>query len=225
MPIAKDLPFLRYPDFSLLLVARFLSAVAMLTQGVTLGWQVYSIARLDHSVEYSSFLVGMIGLAQFVPMFAFVLLAGETADRYDRRKILIACCALQVVCSASLAYIAGMDRPSLIGIFAVAALFGVGRAFTMPASASLGPMLVPREILPRAIGWNTLAMQTGMVIGPWLGGVICAISVPAAYATSAGLYVAAGVAVSLIGANAKPDHKGGARLKLIAEGLAYVWSN
>jgi MFS family permease len=95
----------------------------------------------------------------------------------------------------------------------------------MPAGASLGPMLVPREILPRAIGWNTLAMQTGMVIGPWLGGVICAISVPAAYATSAGLYVAAGVAVSLIGANTKPDHKGGARLKLIAEGLAYVWSN
>ncbi|MFA6141323.1 MAG: MFS transporter, partial [Hyphomicrobium sp.] len=87
MSQAKELPFLRYPDFSLLLLARFLSSVAMLTQSVTLGWQVYSIARLDHSIEYSSFLVGMIGLAQFVPMFAFVLLAGETADRYDRRKI------------------------------------------------------------------------------------------------------------------------------------------
>jgi len=110
---AKDLPFLRYRDFSLLLLGRLLSSVAMLTQSVTLGWQVYSIARLDHSVEYSSFLVGMIGLAQFVPMFAFVLLAGETADRYDRRKILIACCALQIVCSASLAYIAGMDRQEM----------------------------------------------------------------------------------------------------------------
>jgi MFS family permease len=225
MSQAKELPFLRYPDFSLLLVARFLSSVAMLTQSVTLGWQVYSLARLDHSIEYSSFLVGMIGLAQFVPMFAFVLLAGETADRYDRRKILIACCALQVVCSASLALLADMERPSLVGIFAVAALFGVGRAFTMPASASMGPMLVPREILPRAIGWNTLAMQGGMVLGPWLGGLLCAISVPAAYGTSAGLYVAAGIAVSFIAANTQPDHKGGARLKLIAEGLAYVWSN
>jgi MFS family permease len=225
MSQAKELPFLRYPDFSLLLVARFLSSVAMLTQSVTLGWQVYSLARLDHSIEYSSFLVGMIGLAQFVPMFAFVLLAGETADRYDRRKILIACCALQVVCSASLALLADMERPSLVGIFAVAALFGVGRAFTMPASASMAPMLVPREILPRAIGWNTLAMQGGMVLGPWLGGLLCAISVPAAYGTSALLYVAAGVAVSFIAANTQPDHKGGARLKLIAEGLAYVWSN
>jgi MFS family permease len=225
MSQAKELPFLRYPDFSLLLLARFLSSVAMLTQSVTLGWQVYSLARLDHSIEYSSFLVGMIGLAQFVPMFAFVLLAGETADRYDRRKILIACCALQVVCSAGLALLADMERPSLVGIFAVAALFGVGRAFTMPASASMGPMLVPREILPRAIGWNTLAMQGGMVLGPWLGGLLCAISVPAAYGTSAGLYVAAGIAVWFITANTQPDHKGGARLKLIAEGLAYVWSN
>ncbi len=225
MSQVKELPFLRYPDFSLLLVARFLSSVAMLTQSVTLGWQVYSLARLDHSIEDSSFLVGMIGLAQFVPMFAFVLLAGETADRYDRRKILLACCALQVVCSASLALLADMERPSLVGIFAVAALFGVGRAFTMPASASMAPMLVPREILPRAIGWNTLAMQGGMVLGPWLGGLLCAISVPAAYGTSALLYVAAGVAVSFIAANTQPDHKGGGRLKLIAEGLAYVWSN
>ena len=220
-----ELPFLRYANFSLLLLARFLSSVAMLTQSVTLGWQVYSIARVDHSIAYSSFLVGMIGLVQFVPMLGLVLLAGETADRYDRRKILLACCTLQVVCSASLAIIAGMDSPSLVAIFAMAALFGVGRAFTMPASASLGPMLVPREILPRAIGWNTLAMQIGMVIGPWLGGVLCAVSVPAAYWTAAMLYVAAGIAVTFIAANTKPDHKGGGRLKLIAEGLAYVWSN
>ncbi len=225
MSEVTDLLFRRYPNFSLLLLARFLSAVAMLTQGVTLGWQVYSIARLDHSVAYSSFLVGMIGLAQFVPMFAFVLLAGETADRYDRRKILLACCTLQVFCSAALAFIADMDQPSLVAIFSIAALFGLGRAFTMPASASLGPMLVPREILPRAIGWNTLAMQTGMIMGPWLGGVLCAISVPASYATAAALYVAAGTAVWCIGANTKPDHKGGGRLQLIAEGLAYVWSN
>lgn len=216
---------IRYPAFSLLLLGRFLSTVAMLTQSVTLGWQVYSVARLEHSVQYSSFLVGMIGLVQFVPMFAFVLLAGETADRYDRRKILLLCCALQLLCSASLAFNAGLEHPSLIAIFSVAAVFGVGRAFTMPASASLGPMLVPREILPRAIGWNTLAMQSGMVLGPWLGGVLCATSVPAAYWAAAGLYLCAGIAIWLIAANTKPEHQGGGRLKLIAEGLAYVWSN
>ena len=106
MSQAITTPFRRYPNFCLLLFARFLSSVAMLAQSVTLGWQVYSIARVDHSVEHSSFLVGMIGLAQFLPMFALVLLAGETADRYDRRKILLGCCALQVVCSSRLALLA-----------------------------------------------------------------------------------------------------------------------
>ena len=162
----------------------------------------------------------MIGLAQFVPMFALVLLAGETADRYDRRKILLGCCALQVVCSSGLALLATTSRPSLVAIFALSAVFGIGRAFTMPTSAALGPMLVPREILPRAIGWNTLAMQSGMVLGPWIGGLMCASSVPLSYAASAALYVIAGIAVFRIGANTKPDHKGGERLKLIAEGLS-----
>jgi MFS family permease len=225
MSQAITAPFRRYPNFSLLLFARFMSTVAMLAQSVTLGWQVYSIARTDHSVEQSSFLVGMIGLAQFLPMFALVLLAGETADRYDRRKILLGCCALQIFCSSSLALLADMHQSSLVPIFVMAGVFGVGRAFTMPASAALGPMLVPREILPRAIGWNTLAMQSGMVIGPWIGGLLCATSVPLSYAASAALYVIAGITVFQIGAGTKPDHRGGERLKLIAEGLSYVWSN
>ncbi len=105
-PTAARFNLLRYPDFCRLLLGRFLSTVAMLTQSVTLGWQIYSIARLHYSVAHSSFLVGMIGLMQFLPMFALVLLAGETADRYDRRKILVICFALQVVCSISLAFIA-----------------------------------------------------------------------------------------------------------------------
>jgi MFS family permease len=224
-PTAAKFNLLVYPNFCFLLLARFLSSVAMLTQSVTLGWQVYSIARLSYSVGHSSLLVGMIGLMQFLPMFALVLLAGETADRYDRRKILLGCITLQLVCSSTLALIATSSHPSLVAIFAMAGVFGVARAFTMPTSASLGPMLVPREILPRAIGFNSLTMQVGMVIGPWVGGVLCAVSVPAAYATAGAIYFVAGVALFFIRANTKPNHAGGARLSLIAEGLAYVWSN
>ncbi len=68
-------------------------------------------------------------------------------------------------------------------------------------------------------------MQTGMVLGPWLGGVLCAVSVPLSFAAAGALYIVAGLAVFSIRANTKPDHAGGARLTLIAEGLAYVWSN
>jgi MFS family permease len=224
-PTAARFNLLRYPDFCRLLLGRFLSTVAMLTQSVTLGWQIYSIARLHYSVAHSSFLVGMIGLMQFLPMFALVLLAGETADRYDRRKILVICFALQAVCSISLAFISTSEHPSLVAIFAMAGVFGIGRAFTMPTAAALGPMLVPREILPRAIGFGSLTMQAGFVLGPWLGGVLCAVSVPASYAVAGAIYVCAGLALLLIKGNTKPDHSGGARLSLIAEGLAYVWSN
>ncbi len=222
----QDLPFLRYPNFSLLLLARFLSSVAMLTQSVTLGWQVYSIARVDHSIAYSSFLVGMIGLVQFVPMLALVLLAGETADRYDRRKILLACCALQVVCSASLAIIAGIGSPE-----PRRHLRRGGAVRRRAAPSPCRPVPRSGRCSCRARSCRAPSAGTrspcrcGMVIGPWLGGVLCAVSVPAAYWTAAVLYVAAGIAVTFIAANTKPDHKGGGRLKLIAEGLAYVWSN
>ena len=51
-PITSPLQLLRYPDFCLLILARFLSTVAMLTQSVTLGWQVYSIReRATHSMS------------------------------------------------------------------------------------------------------------------------------------------------------------------------------
>jgi MFS family permease len=212
-------------EFSFLLLARFLSTVAMLTQSVTLGWQVYSIARLHYGVEHSSFLVGMVGLVQFLPMFALVLLAGETADRYDRRKILLACFAVQVGISIALALLAASSQPSLVPIFALAAIFAVGRAFTMPTVAALGPMLVPRAILPRAIGFSSVIMQTGFVMGPWIGGLLCAVSVPASYGAAGVIYLLAGVAILLIRADTKPSHAGGKRLTLIAEGLAYVWSN
>jgi MFS family permease len=212
-------------DFSFLLLARFLSTVAMLIQSVTLGWQVYSIARLSYSVEHSSLLVGMVGLVQFLPMFALVLLAGETADRYDRRKILMICFVGQVIISAALAVLAASPQPSLVAIFTLAAIFAVGRSFTMPTVAALGPMLVPRAVLPRAIGLSSVIMQSGFVLGPWIGGVLCAVSVPASFAAASIAYVLAGVAMFLIRDNTRPNHAGGKRLTLIAEGLAYVWSN
>jgi MFS family permease len=217
---------LYHPNYALLLSARLLSTMAMLIQSVTLGWQVYDIARIDHSVEQSSFLVGMIGLVQFVPMLAMTLPAGESVDRYDRRKILQLCLALQIVCSVALAWLALDTHPSLVSIFGIAAFLGISRAFAMPATSAMAPMLVPREVLPRAIAWSTLAMQFGMVIGPWIGGILAARSVGGAYATSAAFFVLAELALAFIRAETRPEYNGNAsRLTMIREGLTYVWTN
>jgi len=220
-------PF-RHRAFALLWAGRLLTTIGTLTQSIAVGWQVYTVARLTHSVEQSSFLVGMVGLAQFLPMFALALLAGETADRYDRRKILLCCAGLQIICAALFTFLALQHPPSLEALFVVAGLFGIARAFSMPASTSLAPMLVPAEILPKAIAWNTLAVQTGMVLGPWLGGVLCAFSPVWANAAAGLMYVVAattGIGLLLLPIDARPKHKGDPRLTMIRDGLKYLWTS
>ena len=206
-------------------LGRFLSTVGTFILSVTLGWQVYTIARQTYSIEQSSFLVGMIGLVQFLPLFALTLLAGAAADRYDRRKILLGATLLQLTCASGLAAIAWSAHPALPLIFIGAALFGTARAFIIPATSALGPMLVSIELLPRAIAWNSLGMQGGMVLGPWIGGVLCGVSTALSYTVAACLYLCALTAFVLIRGNTRPRHNGGSRLTMIREGLAYIWSN
>ena len=215
----------RHGYFVYFWAGRFLSTLGSFTLSVTLGWQVYTIARQTYTIEQSAFLVGMVGLAQFLPLFALTLIAGAAADRYDRRKILLAATLLQLSCGAALAVIAWSAHPRLVVIFGVAALFGVARAFIIPAASALGPMLVSIELLPRAIAWNSLGMQGGMVLGPWIGGVLSGISTSLAYAAAAGMYLLSIAAFVLIRGNARPSHKGGSRLAMIREGLTYIWSN
>ena len=83
-------------------IGRLLTNIATMLQSIAIGWLVYSIARQTHDEQHSMFLVGMVGLAQFVPMFALALVAGEAADRYDRRVILFYCGLLQASCAAAL---------------------------------------------------------------------------------------------------------------------------
>lgn len=73
--------------------ARFCGSLATTSQAVIIAWEVYEIARKSMSIAEASFAVGMIGLAQFLPLFALTLVAGETADRHDRRRVLALCFA------------------------------------------------------------------------------------------------------------------------------------
>ncbi len=222
---ATPLDLFRHRNFVLLIAARLLSTIGMLMLSTALGWQVYSLARATHSVEQSALIMGLIGLVQFIPMFAMTLPAGALVDRYDRRVILGACIALLIACTAALAVYTAMPAPALLPYFLISVPMGVARAFAMPATIALGPMLVPRALLPRAIAWNSLAMQAGFIAGPWIGGLLCVVSPALAFAAATFCYVTAGAAIFFIRANTRPGHIGGSRLALIVEGLTYVWSN
>jgi MFS family permease len=206
--------------------ARVIATFAIQAESITIGWQVYAIARLTHSVEQGAFLVGMVGLVQFLPLFALTFVAGAVADRHDRRGIILYCLAVQMVCVLTLAVLALAPHPALWPIFAISAVFGAVRAFQSPALAATGPMLVPREVLPRAIAWNSLGYQSASVIGPWVGGALCAASPSAAYLAAAGLYAISACSLLTMRANTKPVSQAGAsRLAMIGEGLVYVWTN
>jgi MFS family permease len=213
----------RHFDFRVFWIARLFSTLAIMCEAVTIGWQVYAVARLHHSVDESAFLVGMVGLVQFVPLFLLTPFAGEAADRYNRKWIMVGCILVYIVCDIVLAVMALQPAPSLAIIFGVAAVFGAARS--LPAHSALAPMLVPRAELPRAIAWSSLAWQGGSVIGPVLAGALVGVSPVAAYSVAAALYSGAAVAAILIRKDTTPAYAGGGRLTLIKEGFSYVWTN
>ncbi|CAN7214958.1 MFS transporter [Phenylobacterium sp. LjRoot219] len=221
VPSARAL--LKERDYLLFWGSRWCGAFAAQIQSVALGWHMYALARQTMSVEQSAFLVGMIGLAAFVPVFLLTLPAGEAADRYDRRKVALACLAGEMVTALVLTLAAwrGFATPALLLL--VAALFGAARAFFAPANTAMGPMLVPRELLPRSIAWNSLAWQSASIAGPAVAGILVAISPAHAFVTALILYAVSALFVAAIRKNTKPERQAGSRWTLMKEGLAYVW--
>ena len=215
----------RHRAFAYFWSARVLSTLGVQAESVTIGWQVYGLARRSHSVEQGALIVGMVGLAQFAPLFLLTFVAGVTADRRDRRAIMLACLVVETLCALALAWLAWKTHERLWPIFAIAVVFGASRAFLSPASGAMGPMLVPKDELPRAIAWNSLGFLGGATIGPWLGGALCAISPAVAYAGSAVLYVCAGLSLGLMRAHTRPVEQPGSRMAMVREGIGYVWTN
>ena len=192
---------------------------------IVIGWQVYDIARASRGVEDAAWLLGMIGLAQFLPLFGLALVVGVIADRVDRRYIARAALALEVACAAALGSLAFMGRMDLPALFVVAVLLGVARAFVGPALAALGPNLVPRAILPQAIALNSISWQSGAVLGPPLGAFLYAVAPHVPYVVAAVLFVGALLCLFGIGPVPRPAPAAVSPWRSLTEGIAYVRQN
>ena len=226
MTAAKQPNFLRrHPDFARYWTGMAFESVAVQIEAVTIGWQIYTVARQTLSIEESAFMVGMVGLAQFVPMFLLTLWAGSLADRHSRRSIVLASIAVKIVGALGLVAVALEQNPNLTHIFAIATLFGVSRAFLSPAASALTPMLVPKADMPQAISLKSLSWQVSVILGPWIGGILCAQSTALAYSVAAGLYVLAMAIVLTLRTNTTPKRQPGSQIAQIKEGLAYTFQN
>ena len=102
-PVPSARALLKERDYLLFWGTRWTGSFASQIQSVAMGWQMYALARQTRSVEESAFLVGMIGLAAFVPVFLLTLPAGEAADRYDRKKVLLLCLSGEILSVLALA--------------------------------------------------------------------------------------------------------------------------
>lgn len=184
-------------DFSLYLTARFLSALAIQMQNVAVGWLVYDLTR-------DPFALGLVGLASFLPAVALALFTGHTADRYDRRKILVASYLITLATATGLLAIATSGWQQTWLIYALLLIFGISRAFANPAGQALVPNLVPGEQLGNAIAWNSTAWQTATIAGPALGGLLYYLGASVAFGGAAACFLACTVLFGLMQSRPQP---------------------
>jgi MFS family permease len=167
--------------------------------------------------------LGFVGLAQFLPMFALTLVAGDVADRYDRRMILGVSYSLQAVLSAGLLTVVLAPHPPITMFYVLLALLGAVRAFSAPAGQSFLPLLVPAEQLPRAIAWSSSTFQVATIAGPVSGGAALILGADFTFALC--LAVFALVALLTLGItidSPRRDVAGSTVIERVTAGIAYV---
>jgi len=177
------------PGFVRFWVARIASASGYQMLTVAVAWQVWDLTG-------SAFALGLVGLFQFLPKLALMPMAGNWADRFDRRRLVAAAQSVQLVTLLVLAVASGLGQVSLPLIFAVLLVNGVGRTFEMPTSQALLPGLVPLALLPRAVAMTASAFQVATIAAPAAAGFIYAIGPQVVYGLSALLFALAVVMIA-----------------------------
>src|SRR4029078_13119924 len=170
---------------------RIVSILSFQMLMVAIGWQLYSLTG-------SALDLGLVGLAQFVPMLVLTLLVGHVADRYDHRIILMVCQAGEALAAAALVCGAMMGWLDPIAIYVVTALVGAARAFEIPTMVAIIPALVPRALVPAATAAFPSANQAGQIVGPVVGGVLYALGPAVVYGAAIALWAVGAGFIAMI---------------------------
>ncbi|WP_150291682.1 MFS transporter [Sphingobium estronivorans] len=217
---------LSFGNFRAYLLGRLASVLAQYGMMIVLAWQAYNIARETMSTGAASAQLGLIGLAQFLPLFFLTPLTGWVADHFDRRKIARFTLLLLMVASGVMAFATYEGWVSLPLIFGISAIVGISRAFNGPAFSALAPNLVPRDVLPNAIAISSVVWQTGMIAGPALGGYAYAVQPWGAYALASGLFALGLLCLMMIGPVPQPPRDTSRHpLRQMVDGFTYVRGN
>ena len=216
---------LQIGNFRLLWLARMAAVLGGQAQGAAIAWEVYTLARRHNGVNESAFYVGMFGLSQFIALFCLTIPAGIIADRVPRKTVMFVALLLQSVLSLAFCAYSLFPDPPIWGLFVLGFVQGALRAFIAPATSALGPMLVPRQALSKAIAMNSMSMQVGSIVGPALGGMLIAISTQAAYVVCAIMLIVATALIFAIRADTRPVGVTGSKTEMVREGAEFIWKS
>jgi MFS family permease len=209
-------PLRHSPPFRRLMVGQLISMVGRQVTVVALPYQVYLLTG-------SPLAVGMLGLAQAVPLLSMSLVGGAIADRVDRRRLLMVTQALLTLASLGLMVTALQPHPALAAIYAVVVLSAAVAAVDSPTRAAMVPQLVPADRLPGALAINMVLYTTSGMAGPAVGGLIISrLGIPAAYAFDAISFLGSFAAVAGLPRQQVVQQHREATLRAIARGFAFA---
>jgi MFS family permease len=209
---------LRRRDFRLLFLGQTVSFAGSMITYVAIPFQVFRLTR-------SPLAVGLLGLAELVPLLLTALVGGALADARDRRRLVQATEAGLALTSAGLAVNAFLPHPQVGVLYAAAALIAGLDGLQRPSLDALIPRLVSRDELPAAAALRSLRGNAGMLAGPALGGLLIATAgLPGAYLVDLATFVVSLLALRLVRAVPPPPEAARPSLHSVAEGLRYAWS-
>jgi MFS family permease len=186
-------PALKHRPFALLWVGLMISIVGSQMQQWALFWHISQLSA-------DPIAVSIVGGVRFVAVLAFSLLGGLVADRYNRKTILFITQSTSMVVALALGFLTLSGDIQLWHIYALTAVQAAAMAFDLPARQSLVPNLVPRHDLPSAFSLQSIAFNTGSIVGPALSGVVIGyLGQEYAYLINAATFLGVILALVLLG--------------------------
>lgn len=205
-------PALKHRGFALIWSGLMISMVGSQMQQWALFWHISQLSK-------DPIAVSIVGGVRFLAVLAFSLLGGLVADRYNRRNILFLTQTTAMIVAIALGLLTFFDVIQLWHIYALTAIQAAAMAFDLPARQSLVPNLVPRDILPSAFSLQSIAFNTGAIVGPAMSGVVIGyLGQEAVYFINAVTFLAVIVALILLGDVPQTQ-------KVIQRGFRAAWAD
>ncbi|GAB4480776.1 MAG: MFS transporter [Anaerolineales bacterium] len=214
-------PAFKHPKFTLLWAGLLISIAGSQMQLAAIHWHIRELSGKPDPLA-----LGLIGLARILPVIVFSLFGGAFADTFNRRTIILVTQTLMALTAAGLAWLTFSGEIQIWQIYALTAVQAAAIAFDGPARQAIVPNLVPAEHLPSAFSLNSIAFNTGAVIGPVLSGVVIAtLGQGYTYLFNAISFLAVIAALLMIGNIPQDLQKAsGVSLTAIGEGVRFIFS-